>query len=387
MREVVRLAVGNEALARIRVADDGARDRWRLPRASGSKRWLTTTGPSATPARSSIANAVSMTSLTGVSSGSVTSITWQRAGSEMRSTTSWACLRIGPTRTASSSPRADSRNVIGMAGRGRVDDHEVGDARRLDRLHLAEHEDVLHARHGRRHDVERTRRREALRDALHPVRDEVVDEGGVGREEPGANARCRDRSRRSPAARTRRTSCRVPTCPRPRRSAPRARRARRSRPSAAVTVVFPTPPLPATMTTCDAVQKSATFIAGHGTSSRRAQLRQRPSMAKCPTCRSEPEPRAQLVRAGRRARDVDVDHRAAPLAHEVLMRRPEVVHGRPVSDVRVLDEPERLERFERAVHGREVNLGMRGLHGARGRRRSGARSRRGARRPRGGARW
>ena len=37
-------------------------------------------GPSATPARSSIANAVSTSSVTGVSSGMVTSITWHRVG-------------------------------------------------------------------------------------------------------------------------------------------------------------------------------------------------------------------------------------------------------------------------------------------------------------------
>ena len=42
---------------------------------SGAKQPLITTGPSATPARSSIANAVSTTSLIGVSSARVTSIT------------------------------------------------------------------------------------------------------------------------------------------------------------------------------------------------------------------------------------------------------------------------------------------------------------------------
>ena len=46
--------------------------------------------------RSSSWNAVSTSSFTGVSSGTVTSITWQRAGSESISITSVACLRTGP---------------------------------------------------------------------------------------------------------------------------------------------------------------------------------------------------------------------------------------------------------------------------------------------------
>ena len=36
----------------------------------------------------------------------------------MRLTTSWACLRIGPTRTASSRPRADNRNVTACPAAG-----------------------------------------------------------------------------------------------------------------------------------------------------------------------------------------------------------------------------------------------------------------------------
>ena len=169
VREVVGFASRDEAVARVassRIAAAFAD----TATGSGAKQPLTTTGPSATPARSSIANAVSMTSLTGVSSASVTSITWQRSGSEIRSTTSWACLRTGPTRTASSKPRADKEERDRVTGRGRVDDHEVGGARFLERLHLAEHEDVLHARHRGRDDFERARRDEPLRDALHAVR-------------------------------------------------------------------------------------------------------------------------------------------------------------------------------------------------------------------------
>ena len=59
-----------------------------------------------------------MTSLTGVSSGSVTSITWQRAGSVSSATTSAACLLIGPTRTASRSPRGESRNETAWPAAG-----------------------------------------------------------------------------------------------------------------------------------------------------------------------------------------------------------------------------------------------------------------------------
>ncbi len=88
------------------------------PGGGGAKHWLTTTGPSATPARSSIAYAVSTSSLTGVSSGRVTSTTWQRAGSESSATTSEACLLIGPTRTASSSPRGESRNETAWPAAG-----------------------------------------------------------------------------------------------------------------------------------------------------------------------------------------------------------------------------------------------------------------------------
>ena len=72
-----------------------------------------------------------------------------------------------------------------MAGRGRVDDDQVGRATFFQRLDLAEHEDVLHARHRGRDDVERAGRREPLRDAPHPVGLEVFEERGVGREEPG----------------------------------------------------------------------------------------------------------------------------------------------------------------------------------------------------------
>ena len=43
-----------------------------------------------------------------------------------------------------------------MAGGGRVEDDQVGDAGALELLHLAEDEDVLHAGHRGGDDVERT---------------------------------------------------------------------------------------------------------------------------------------------------------------------------------------------------------------------------------------
>ena len=53
---------------------------------------LTTTGPSRTPTRSSSVAVVSISSLTGVVSGSVTSTTWHRSGSASISSTSFACV-------------------------------------------------------------------------------------------------------------------------------------------------------------------------------------------------------------------------------------------------------------------------------------------------------
>ena len=52
---------------------------------------LITTGARCTPISSSSANAVSIISLTGVVSGSVTNITWQREGSPRSSSTSALC--------------------------------------------------------------------------------------------------------------------------------------------------------------------------------------------------------------------------------------------------------------------------------------------------------
>ena len=59
-----------------------------------------------------------MSSLTGVSSGKLTSMTWQRTGSRSSSTTSWAWLRSGPPLAASMSPRALVRNVTAWPAAG-----------------------------------------------------------------------------------------------------------------------------------------------------------------------------------------------------------------------------------------------------------------------------
>ena len=191
-RASATLAVG-ERRARLRRVGADAVELVRARRrsgASGVTQPFTTIGPSATPARSSIAYAVSTSSLTGVSSGSVTSITWQRAGSLSSSTTSAACLWTGPTVTASSSPRAESRKRDRVPGGGRVEHDQVGDAGPLELLHLAQHEDVPHAGHRGGDDVERARPTEALRDPSHTVVVEVVEQGVVG----GERARPQPRS-------------------------------------------------------------------------------------------------------------------------------------------------------------------------------------------------
>ena len=59
-----------------------------------------------------------MTSLTGVVSGSVTRITWLRAGSVNISATSAAWLRIGPPRTNFNRLTGAIRNVIACPAAG-----------------------------------------------------------------------------------------------------------------------------------------------------------------------------------------------------------------------------------------------------------------------------
>ena len=145
-----------------------------------------------------------------------------------------------------------------MAGGGRVEHDQVGGARLLEALHLAEHEDVLHAGNGRRDHVERARRREPLRDPLQAVAFEVFEERGVGRECAGRDAVVElgfvvgERGRSNAAASPDLPSTSTMSTLMPVRAAATA--------SAAVTVVLPTPPLPATITTRDVEQNCASSI-------------------------------------------------------------------------------------------------------------------------------
>ena len=94
--------------------------------------------------------------------------------------------RPHPYRVEQPARREQERDCVPR--RGRVDDDQVGGARLVERLDLAEHQDVLHAGYGGRHDLERAGRDQAFRDAAHPVRLQILDERGVGREEAGPDA-------------------------------------------------------------------------------------------------------------------------------------------------------------------------------------------------------
>ena len=188
VREVVGLAVATRSAGTRRRREDRGGIAV-TPAGSGAKHPLTTTGPSATPARSSIANAVSMTSLTGVSSGSVTSITWQRAGSEIRLDDVLGLLadRADAHRVEQPARREEERDRV--AGRGRVDDHEVG------RRATPRSTSPCRARGCPSCPGTAVATTSSAPDAASrfemrfiPCDDEVVDERGVGREEAGADA-------------------------------------------------------------------------------------------------------------------------------------------------------------------------------------------------------
>ena len=141
-------------------------------------------------------------------------MTWQRAGSESSATTSAACLLIGPTRTASSSPRGESRNEMAWpaAGASTISRSAARDSS-SDLTLPSTRMSFMPGHRGRDH-LERARCDQPLRDPAHPVRLEVVDERGVGREEAGPDARVEVELvvRERPA---RRTSSAAPICPRP----------------------------------------------------------------------------------------------------------------------------------------------------------------------------
>ena len=141
-----------------------------------------------------------------------------------------------------------------MAGRGGVDHDQVGAALLLETLHLAEHEDVLHPGDRRRDHVERAGLDQSLRDPLQPVVLEPVAERRVGGEGAAPDLRGELAAPRSrgPGGRRRSASPDLPSTSTistlmPARAAAVA--------SVAVTVVLPTPPLPATMTTREVEQK------------------------------------------------------------------------------------------------------------------------------------
>ena len=72
-----------------------------------------------------------------------------------------------------------------MARRRGVEDDEVGRARPLELLDLAQQQDVLDARGGGRHHVERTGGHQPLGQARQAMVPQVLQEGGVGRQRAG----------------------------------------------------------------------------------------------------------------------------------------------------------------------------------------------------------
>lgn len=59
--------------------------------------------------------------------------------------------------------------------------------------------------------------------------------------------------------------------------------------------------------------------------------------------------------------DRDVLECTARVAGEMLMNLTQVVHGGPVTEVGVGHDADRRQRFERSVHGGEMDLGVLGL--------------------------
>ena len=166
--------------------------------------------------------AVSTSSFTGVSSGRVTSTTWQRSGSVSISSTSRAWVLIGPTVTASSRPRADWRKVIAWPAAGASRTIRSASPARSSCLTLPSTRMSLMPGRGGRDDVERAASDEPVRDAGSSRGPQVLEQGVVGRERPGPDS--------------------PPCCPRPR--APSLRRsAADSRPNSR-----PSPLLPSTST-------------------------------------------------------------------------------------------------------------------------------------------
>ena len=206
-----------------------------------------------------------MVSLTGISSGRVTSSTRQRVGSFSISRTSAAWVRIGPPRAASSRPLAEVRKVTAWPVAGASRTIRSAAAEPLELLDLAQHQDVADPGDGGGDDVDDPGRDEPARDPMEPVVAQVLEQRVVGgdpasaRPSPARRRRVsRPRSRAGPrwpnAAVSRGLSLQLD------RAGPTARGGPPRRPAPPRSVVLPTPPLPATTSTLLSVQNAAMSI-------------------------------------------------------------------------------------------------------------------------------
>ena len=126
------------------------------------------------------------------------------------SSTSSACVRIGPLRRRRASPTPTVRNVIAWPAAGPSTTIRSHSPAALELLDLAEHHDVVDPGRGRADHVDHAGRRQVPGDAPEAVVAQVLVE--------------RRRRRELEARRRRRTGRRAPACRRARRPAPADRR-------------------------------------------------------------------------------------------------------------------------------------------------------------------
>ena len=176
--------------------------------------------------------------MTGVVSGSVTSTTWQRVrvAEQLEHLVGLGAHRPAAHGVEQPGGRREERD--GVAGGRAVDDDDVPLAAALELLDLAEHDDVVDARRGRGHDVDHAGRRQPLGDPPEAVLAEVLLEGG----------RRRDRLARQAADQLGEDRLAVELDDEHALAGVGGRSGQ-----TAVTVVLPTPPLPATIVTREAV--------------------------------------------------------------------------------------------------------------------------------------
>ena len=192
---------------------------------------------------------MSISSLTGVSSGSVTSMTRQREGSLSIAMTSVACRRTGPTRTASRRPRGEMRNLTAWPAAGastmsRSATPDCSSCFTLPSTRMSRMPGTAVATTSIAPEL--TRRRESRRMPRSPRYSSNARSGeSVRARTPGASSPSSYSSGARPkhAGSPDLPSTSTMSTLAPVRAAATAR--------AALTVVFPTPPLPATMTTRD----------------------------------------------------------------------------------------------------------------------------------------